>query len=170
MIRSLFNERFLHFGLVDRLASLRRHIVLIMFGQNGLSVKNSVCAHMALSNASPAFLEEIRQNPLINNRDAGSSVGNCKANGQSIRVALETVFLFQSTDSERSSSWGFLRSYLGRTKKEDQIVLESIEDKRGGEAETCKSHKDKCNSLMTLFHDCYFRAKRASPDRATAYG
>src|SRR5467141_36473 len=68
-------------GRVNRLACLRRHVVLVMFGQHLIGVEDAVSSNMPLRYATASFLEQIGKNSLVDHGNALGRVSHYEARG-----------------------------------------------------------------------------------------
>src|SRR6266567_7186343 len=123
-----------------------------MFRHDLIGVEHSVRTHAALRDAAAAFFKKIRQNSLVDNRNAVRRVSHAETHSKPISVAFERSVFHQATDPKRAANRSFFRRDLCRTKKEDEIISEGTQYQPRRQSQRSQADNDKDNSFMTLFH------------------
>ena len=137
-------------GALERLAGLRRHVVLVVLGQHLARVEHAVGAHLALRDHALALLEQVGQDAAVGHGHGLRGVGDDEVHVGA--VALDAAFLHQAADAERAVQRRLVRGHLRRRIEEHQVALERVEHQRGGHADGGDDAADQRQPLVAGLH------------------
>src|SRR5262245_41868001 len=89
-----------------------RHVVFVVFGEHHICVEHPISSHPAFGHASAAFLEQIRQNSLVEDADARSRVGHDESVSEPVCIVVQAALFDQSTDAEITARRRLFRGNL----------------------------------------------------------
>ncbi len=105
--------------LLQGIGDILGHVVLVVFGEHGVSLENAGSVERTFGNHALPFAEQVGQNSLIGNRQRRAAVGDLESNLQ-IFPAHERARLHQAAEPEPLARLNvFFRHHLRCRKEND---------------------------------------------------